>query len=109
MGDFIQFANGIVEKEKQPKVKVAILDDGALLDSLRMEGGDKGETFRADKSEYWVGSCSHGTQMVTCIRDMCPMAELYIARLDDSHKAEKQIFTTESCYRVRYIPGTVCD
>lgn len=38
--------------------------------------------------------------MARCIRDVCPMAELYIARLDDSGQDENQKFTIASCYEV---------
>lgn len=83
-----------------PFVKIAVLDDGVSLDGLKLNGG-KGESFRVDNAEYWVGPCSHGTMMVDCIRQLCPMAQLYIGRLDDSNIAEKQKFTTESCFKVR--------
>ena len=101
MVPFIQFIhNVIIEEQKRPVVKVAVLDDGASLDILPPNGG-KCQSFRVDKRVYWVSPCEHGTEMVACIRKLCPMVRLYIGRLDDSGAAEKQKFTTESCFKVR--------
>ena len=79
-------------------IKVALLDDGCRLEGL--DGRQKGQSFRADDQEYFIGPCSHGTEMARCIRDVCPMAELYIARLDDSRLVENQKFTIASCHEV---------
>lgn len=81
-----------------PKVKVAILDDGARLADLN--GVQHGWSFRADSREYFVGPCKHGTEMAVCVRDICPLAELYIARLDDSQTTDKShAFTISSCVK----------
>ncbi|KAH6636432.1 peptidase S8/S53 domain-containing protein [Chaetomium tenue] len=86
----------IPDKKKKPRVKVGILDDGADLANLN--GTQRGWSFRADQQEYFMGSCEHGTQMATCVRDICPMAELYIGRLDDAREHEpNQKFTVASC------------
>lgn len=101
--NFVRVSSQKVKENARTKVKVAILDNGASLNSLPSQGlnGGRGETFRVDKVEYCVGPCPHGTEMVKCIRKLCPDAELYVARLDDSRVAEsKQPFTTESCYKV---------
>jgi hypothetical protein len=84
--------------DKKPTVKVAILDDGAKLTKLR--GYQKGLSFCAG-NEWFVGPCEHGTAMAHCIRAVCPMAELFIARLDDMRQVEDQTFTLVSCYDVR--------
>jgi hypothetical protein len=79
-----------------PRIKVAILDDGAKLADLN--GVQQGWTFRLDNQEYFVGPCKHGTEMAVCVRDVCPFVELFIARLDDSHIREpNQKFTIASC------------
>ncbi|OHF04298.1 hypothetical protein CORC01_00637 [Colletotrichum orchidophilum] len=81
-----------------PKAKVAILDDGARLADLN--GVQSGWSFRADGQEYFVGPSPHGTEMAVCVRDICSVAELYIARLDDSHVSEKShAFTISSCVK----------
>lgn len=79
-------------------VKVALLDDGCKLETL--EGKQEGQSFHHDQEEFFVGPCSHGTEMARCIREVCPKAELYIARLDNSHKYENQKFTIASCCKV---------
>lgn len=58
-------------------------------------------SFRPDNQEYFVGPCSHGAEMAYSVRDVCPMAELCIARLDDSAEDErKEKFTVASCHEV---------
>lgn len=96
---FKEFINGVLGPKEKPSVRVALLDDGAKLTGLH--GKQKGASFRPDNEEYFAGPCSHGTEMARCVRDICPMAELYIARLDDSQMVENQKFTTASAYKVR--------
>ncbi|KAF4448952.1 Subtilisin-like protein [Fusarium austroafricanum] len=92
--------------EPEPTVKIAVLDDGASLKELGQHSSvnghnicAKGKSFRPDSAQYWVGPCKHGTMMVKCIRQLCPMAQLHVGRLDDSGAVEKQKFTTESCHK----------
>lgn len=81
-----------------PKVKVAILDDGARLADLN--GVQYGWSFRADSQAYFVGPGKHGTEMAVCVRAACSVAELYIGRLDDSGLEEQnQAFTISSCFK----------
>ena len=97
LNDFKSFLRN-VGLEDGVSVKVALLDDGSKLQELN--GKQKGQSFRPDNEEFFVGPCSHGTQMARCIRSVCPMAELYIARLDDSRQSENQKFTISSCHEV---------
>lgn len=90
--------NRVLGRNEKPSVRVALLDDGARLDGLR--GKQKGESFRPDYQEWWVEPCPHGSHMARCIRDICPMAELFIARLDDSRAMENKKFTTASASKV---------
>ncbi|KAI1129289.1 hypothetical protein F5Y10DRAFT_157680 [Nemania abortiva] len=78
-------------QETDPVVKVALLDDGVKLHSL--EGEQIGRSFRPGQ-DWWVGPSTHGTEMASCIRSVCPMAKLYIARLDDSGRDK---YTVKSC------------
>jgi hypothetical protein len=78
---------------------VGIVDDGAKVVDLK--GIQKGKSFRADNVDYCVGLCEHGTEMALCVQEICPLAELYIARFDDSRKIEDQKFTISSCIEVR--------
>jgi hypothetical protein len=82
-----------------PSVKVAILDDGAKFADL--EGELVGHSLLPNGQTYFVGPCKHGTEMALRIREICPNAELYIIRLDDSRIRENQEFTISSCVEVR--------
>ena len=96
---FVDFIANV--PEKKPSVRVALIDDGANLinlDGVRVQGG---ESFRSDNVAYFVGPCSHSTEMARCIGAICPMAELYIARLDDSRERDGGAFTIASAYKVR--------
>lgn len=94
---FVDFIANV--SEKKPSVRVALLDDGVNVKNL--DGVQEGWSFRPDKVSHFVGPCSHGTEMARCIRAICPMAELYIARLDDSRKRDPAAFTIASAYEVR--------
>lgn len=80
-------------------MRVAILDDGAKLADLN--GLQMGKSFNMKNEDYFVGPCEHGTQMAICVREICPMAVLYIARLDNSNLRDNQAFTISSCHKVR--------
>lgn len=94
-----EFKMFMINLPKKPSIKVALLDDGAKLTALK--GKQIGECFCPGKPAYFVGPCEHGTEMARCIREICPMAELYIARLDNSGELENQKFTIMSCHQVR--------
>ncbi|KAK1765997.1 hypothetical protein QBC33DRAFT_516409 [Phialemonium atrogriseum] len=46
--------------------------------------------------------------MAHCIREVCPMARLYIARLDDSRLVENQKFTIASCHQGKFVNLIKC-
>ncbi|KAF9771633.1 hypothetical protein IL306_010721 [Fusarium sp. DS 682] len=93
--DFKSFVVNLMNKYQEGSVKIALLDDGSKLEWLK--GTQTGNSFRDDGRAYFVGDCEHGTQMAHYIREVCPMAELYIARLDDSGDCENQKFSIASC------------
>lgn len=97
--EFLLNLRNVPELRVKPSVKVALLDDGVRLDVLKNKPRGL-QSFHSDGHEYFVGSCSHGTAMARCIQEVCPMVELYIARLDTSRRDENQTFTTASCYQV---------
>lgn len=100
---FLGFLDTVSRRLKhKPSVKVAILDDGCKLNDLEGPQICESLSFRPHREEYFVGPCSHGTEMARCIRAVCPEAGLYIARLDDSRQAENQRFTIASCYKVSH-------
>ena len=70
-------------------VKVAIVDDGVDVSLESLQGKIAlGQSFcpYANSSEmmtpYFVSSSNHGTSMATLICSLCPMVQLYVARLD---------------------------
>ncbi|KAF4928445.1 Intracellular serine protease [Colletotrichum fructicola] len=70
-------------------VKIAVIDDGVDASLLSLDGKIAiGKSFcpYANSSElmspYFVSSSNHGTCMATLICRLCPMARLYVARLD---------------------------
>ncbi|KAK6515991.1 hypothetical protein TWF281_004581 [Arthrobotrys megalospora] len=83
-------------KEPTPVVKVAILDDGVDIEHDDVNGIETGESFNLEHQPYFGGRCRHGTYMVSAFRDVCPMAKLYIGRLDDARKFDNQRFTVKS-------------
>ncbi|KAK1245963.1 hypothetical protein MKX07_005032 [Trichoderma sp. CBMAI-0711] len=74
---------------KIPRVKVAIIDDGV---DVSMTGLDEkiaiGKSFspyansKDLMSPYFVSTSNHGTCMAYLICELCPMVELYVAKLD---------------------------
>ncbi|KAG5745481.1 hypothetical protein H9Q70_011824 [Fusarium xylarioides] len=95
LSNFRSFVDRLHNQHNKGSVKIALLDDGSKLEHLH--GTQTGKSFRDDGRDYFVGDCEHGTQMAYCIRKICPMAELYIARLDDSGESENQTFSKLSC------------
>ena len=93
MEDFTQdIASLDLKDDEKPVIKVALLDDG--VDHKREDiEVVKGETFceipgeknsRTRFRDYWVNPGKHGTVMASFIRQICPVVELHVARLDDS-------------------------
>ncbi|KAL7935469.1 peptidase S8/S53 domain-containing protein [Trichoderma chlorosporum] len=93
--DFQEFIGEVNQAAKQ-SVKVAILDDGFRLNQSHSRKY-KAQSFCHDKEAYFAGPCEHGTEMATCVWEVCPWAELFIGRLDDTHAVEDQNFTIQSC------------
>ena len=70
-------------------IKVALIDDGAdpYVESLRgkIRGGesfDRGYPYENGPSPYYVSSNHHGTVMADMICRVCPMAKLYVYKLE---------------------------
>ncbi|EHK47858.1 hypothetical protein TRIATDRAFT_316834 [Trichoderma atroviride IMI 206040] len=93
--DFQEFI-GLLNQGSKQTVRVAILDDGFRL--IKSWGKNyKAQSFCQEKELYFAGSCEHGTEMATCVWEVCPWAELFIGRLDDTQMLEEQGFTIQSC------------
>jgi hypothetical protein len=81
-------------------VKVAVIDDG--IDKLQGEFKDcisEGVSFY--NYPYFFSSTGHGTLMAKLVRQVCPKAHLYIARLDQGTFTRQP--TAESAIKVRHI------
>ncbi|KAF3170663.1 hypothetical protein TWF788_010126 [Orbilia oligospora] len=82
--------------EPSPKGKVAIIDDGVILADDGVQGIVRGSSFDFSRQPYFGERSRHGTHMVSSLREVCPMAELYIGRLDDTRSTDGQRFTVKS-------------
>ncbi|EPS42019.1 hypothetical protein H072_4034 [Dactylellina haptotyla CBS 200.50] len=83
----------------QPVIKVAVIDDGVNIVDNGVQGIEKGESFDTGGQLYFSEKCKHGTHMVSSLRDVCPKARIFVARLDDSRKQDGQRFTVSSAIR----------
>ncbi|KAK6501368.1 hypothetical protein TWF481_009210 [Arthrobotrys musiformis] len=90
---------------KKPEVKVAILDDGISWDFLQnqaligeLQRSIKGKTHRGDSQPFIRDdvNTNHGTEMAACVRSVCPMATLFIQRLDDKMGDSSQSYITSA-------------
>lgn len=96
---------------KDDVVKIALIDKGVDRENSEVRAIERGQSFYHGKrvlrhEETWDAEFRewdarppvHGTQMAICIQKICPMARLYVARMDDS---DTQEFTLESAINVR--------
>lgn len=90
------------DEDNGPSVKIALIDNGVNIRHEEVGNITMGESFYGPSAgqsgfrEYFADPSAHGTQMAICIRKVCPMAKLYVARLDDS----KGQFTVSSATQV---------
>jgi hypothetical protein len=118
MKKFIDFLNGIVrpkleDKGNSPSVTIALIDNGVKFENspgveetLGIPNLADGISYYGQRDEeniqfrdFFTGPSRHGTQMATCINKVCPMVELYVARMDDS-MPEADKFTVDSATKV---------
>ncbi|KAI1126077.1 hypothetical protein F5Y10DRAFT_294016 [Nemania abortiva] len=86
-------------------VNVALIDNGVSSTAEEIPKDLKGYSWYGDRSkdkklpfrDYFTGPSLHGTQMAQCIYKVCPMVQLYVARMDDSSATEK--FTVDSAIK----------
>jgi hypothetical protein len=82
----VPFTDNVILKND---IKVALIDDGAdpYVESLRgkIKGGesfDRGYPHENGPSPYYTSSKGHGTVMADMICRVCPMAKLYVYKLE---------------------------
>lgn len=85
----IKLPSDIDSAELRRDIKVALIDDGVdpEVESLRgkIKGGesfDRGSTYENGPSPYYSSSKGNGTVMAEMICRVCPMAKLYIYKLE---------------------------
>jgi hypothetical protein len=111
MKPFIDFLNirihpGLLEKKDSAYVTIALIDNGVNYVGHELPTLANGKSFygQRDKEipfrDYFTGPSRHGTQMASCIYKVCPMVQLYVARMDDS-KPQLEKFTVNSAIEVR--------
>lgn len=106
-------------KTVAPEVKVAIIDDGIDSSLAKFQGRiADGRSYlkRSDKPErtvdYWVGPGGHGTEMARLVCQICPVARLYVIRLEEGkgESGERQIkvdsATKVCCFPKRLLPSS---
>ncbi|KAK5989096.1 Subtilisin DY-like protein [Cladobotryum mycophilum] len=90
MERFVQGLRNLVDEYDEQsvvsklKVKVALIDDG--IDPVKMrfkvaDGRSFSEDEHASHDNYYVEAGPHGTVMASLINKMCPMVELYVAKI----------------------------
>lgn len=86
------------QSDLQDPVEVALIDDGVDFHHPRLRGKNlNGRTFdygRKRESEirhHWFSTGGHGTVMASMISRVCPMARMYVIRLEThiDHKGKK--------------------
>ncbi|KAI0535187.1 hypothetical protein GGR58DRAFT_480213 [Xylaria digitata] len=110
MKPFIDFVHALKETEIEPRdldkkvyVNIALIDDGVSSTAKNIPILANGYSWHGQRSpdspfrDYFTGPSRHGTQMAQCIYQVCPMAQLYVARMDDSSRLEK--FTVDSAIK----------
>ncbi|MCJ1405789.1 hypothetical protein MMC11_009019 [Xylographa trunciseda] len=91
MESFINWTKDVeLDGVLQESVKVALIDNEVdseysaianIKDGVSYGGQDSKHTpFR----DYYTEPSIHGTRMALCIRNICPKADLYMARMDNS-------------------------
>lgn len=108
MKQFNKYAKDLLEKESgsQP-VTVALIDDGVdfaddRIASMVKDGRSDFQRSSKHIAPFWTSSGGHGTAMAGLIRTVCPIAKLFVVRLNEytSENGRRQIYA-DSAARVR--------
>ncbi|KAF6821779.1 hypothetical protein CMUS01_11342 [Colletotrichum musicola] len=85
-------------------VTIALIDNGVYSAADDIPTLENGKSWYGQRSkdvpfrDYFTGPSRHGTQMAQCIYKVCPMAQLFVARMDDS-KSQVEKFTVDSAIK----------
>jgi len=95
------------EKADRAYVTIGLIDNGvnSAAKQHNIPKIAKGKSYYGERAkslpfrDFFTGPSLHGTWMAACINEVCPMADLYVVRLDDSLPNDK--FTVDSAIKVR--------
>lgn len=97
---YIEFIRDLPKNQAQ--VKIALLDNGVKYKENGITVA-RGESYYGNQSknvdflDFFAGPSGHGTKMASFITDVCPVADLYVCRMDDSLQDK---FTVDSAIKV---------
>lgn len=100
LGSYIEFIRNLPRNQAQ--VKIALLDNGVKYHEDGISVAE-GISYYGNQSknvhflDFFAGPSNHGTKMASFIKDVCPVADLYVARMDDSLQDK---FTVDSATKV---------
>ncbi|KAL7939080.1 hypothetical protein V8C35DRAFT_285649 [Trichoderma chlorosporum] len=105
LSDFLDtvFKNRYQDKKDRPYVTIALIDDGvytgAATQGIPRIAAGKSYYGQQNRNlhfrDFYTGPSQHGTKMASFINKICPMVQLYVARMDDS-RAPIEKFTVDS-------------
>lgn len=104
MKKFTKYAKELLDKESGSKsVTIALIDDGVdfadeRIASMVMDGRSYFQRSKKVIAPYWTSSGGHGTAMAGLIRTMCPVAKLFVLRLNEytSEDGRRQIYASSA-------------
>lgn len=113
MKNFNSYAKRLLEKQSGSKpITVALIDDGVDFADERIASMlEDGRSYFQRPSKlivpFWHSSGGHGTAMAGLIRTVCPMAKLFVVRLNEytSDNGRRQIYA-DSAAKVRIISNS---
>lgn len=90
MRRFYEYTRAKLEKEAGPKnITIALIDDGVDYDDETVGGMVfDGRSYYQRQEQlhvepYWMSTGGHGTNMAGMIQQLCPMAKLFVVRLNE--------------------------
>lgn len=115
MDNFATYAHNISQEyepylgeDKKPRhIRVALIDDGFDISNQSLHekvlGGRSFCVKDGLNAPYWATNRSHGTLMASLICRVCPMARLYVLRLDEhsTNDRNRRQITAKSAQLVR--------
>ncbi|KAJ4286233.1 hypothetical protein N0V90_013267 [Kalmusia sp. IMI 367209] len=106
---FNKYAKDLLSKQGGRKpITIALIDDGVDFADERIQSMvEDGRSYYQRQSKliapFWTSSGGHGTAMAGLIRTMCPMAKLFVLRLNEytSINGKRQISADSAAKAVR--------